>query len=85
MFLECNVNAVPTLGLWQPSLATVNEATSDHRIYEPRLGSLLFRFWSAAESSWGVPINIFINPSPTSVSEIHLDTQPTLIFINSFF
>lgn len=39
----------------------------------------------AAESSWGVSINIFINPSPTPASEINLDTQPTLIFINSFF
>lgn len=67
-----------------PTLAPANEATgalqavnTDWAHYHCTL--------STAQSSWGVTINIFINPSPKPVSEIHLNTQPTLIFINSFF
>ena len=85
MFLKCNVSGAPALGLQQATPpASGNEATmftesmNHHQAHcRPTSG--------AQQKLLGVTINIFINPSPKSSSEIHLDTWPTLIFIHSFY
>lgn len=88
MLLDCAASGVPTLRLQQPPhpppLDPANEATGALQAVNPDWAHYHCTL-STAQSPWGVTINIFINPSSKPVSEIHLDTQPTLIFINSFF